>query len=400
MLTPYRSLFSVPGARRFVVSAFCARLGSAMFGVSIIVMIATRRGSYGLAGALSAVGLVAIALTGPLLARLVDRHGQARVAIPAGVVSTTALAALGIACYLGAPTWVLFAANLGNALMPQVGTMSRARWAHLLHDRPDLLHTANSFEQVSEEICFMTGPAIGAALAAALFPEAGFALALTLFTIGSFSMLLQRSTEPPLHDPDAHRGVAAYRAPGILLLACGLALTGAVFGSTDVVVIAFTEAHGLKSWGGLTLGMFAGGSAIGGLVYGARPALGAIAPRLLWCHLAMLVLLAPVLVIDSVPVLAAMLLVAGLAIAPTLITSTMLAQRLVPATQMNEGMTVVLTGLLLGVSAGSFVAGFAVEGLGAHHAFLVPVASAALAVVIAALGRPRVIAAERAAASG
>lgn len=394
MLSPYRSLFSIPGAARFVASAFLARLGGAMFGVSIIVMVASRRGSYGLAGALSAVGLVGIAVGGPLLARLIDRRGQSAVAIPAGIVSVTALGCLGLACYLGAPTWVLFLANLGNAVMPQVGTMARARWAHLLRDRPEMLHTANSFEQVSEEICFMTGPAIGAALAAMLFPEAGFLLALVVYAIGTGSMLLQRSTEPPVHEVHEHHSGAAFRAPGLLLLACGLALTGAVFGAADVVVIAFTEAHGVKTWGGLTLGMFAGGSAIGGLLYGARPAVGPIAPRLLWFHLAMFALLLPVLVIDSVPVLAAMLLVAGVAIAPTLITSTMLAQRLVPTSQINEGMTVVLTGLLLGVSAGSFLAGFAVEGLGANRAFVVPVGAAALAVVIAAFGRPRVVRAE------
>ena len=368
-----------------------------MFGVSIIVMVAMRRDSYGLAGALSAVGLVGLAIGGPILARLVDRRGQAAVALPATIVSATALGVLGIACYLGAPTWVLFAANLGNAFMPQVGTMARARWAYILRDSPKTLHTANSFEQVAEELCFLSGPALAAALSAALFPEAGFALALVLFAVGSVSLLLQRSTEPPLH-PEGHGDTgAAFRAPGILLLALGLGLTGMVFGAADVVVIAFADEHAARAWGGLTLGMFAGGSAVGGLVYGTRAVHGAIAPRLLWFHLAMLVLLLPVLAIDSVPVLGVNLLVAGVAIAPTLITATMLAQRLVPATQINEGMTVVLTGLLLGVSAGSFCSGLVVQAHGARVAFLVPVGAAAVAVLVAAAGRRRVVSAEAAA---
>ncbi|GMA20993.1 hypothetical protein [Arsenicicoccus piscis] len=46
MLTPYRALLATPGALRFTAFGYLARLGGAMFGVSIIVMIATRRGSY------------------------------------------------------------------------------------------------------------------------------------------------------------------------------------------------------------------------------------------------------------------------------------------------------------------------------------------------------------------
>ena len=51
VFAPYRSLVTIPGIGPFIVGAFLARVGGAMFGVAVIVMVSSRRGSYGLAGA-------------------------------------------------------------------------------------------------------------------------------------------------------------------------------------------------------------------------------------------------------------------------------------------------------------------------------------------------------------
>ena len=53
-----------------------------MFGVSMVVMISSRRGSYALAGAITAVAVLVLAVAGPVLGRLIDRHGQRRIAMP------------------------------------------------------------------------------------------------------------------------------------------------------------------------------------------------------------------------------------------------------------------------------------------------------------------------------
>ena len=82
MLSAYAPLFRVPGATRFIAGTALSRTGGAMFGVAIIVMLSERRGSFGLAGAVSAVGLFVLAVAGPVIGRLVDKHGQRRVALP------------------------------------------------------------------------------------------------------------------------------------------------------------------------------------------------------------------------------------------------------------------------------------------------------------------------------
>ena len=56
-----------------------SRIGGAMFGVAIIVMVSARESSYALAGAVSAVGVVVLAASSPVIGGLVDRWGQRRV---------------------------------------------------------------------------------------------------------------------------------------------------------------------------------------------------------------------------------------------------------------------------------------------------------------------------------
>ena len=45
MLSAYRPLFAVPGAPRFILGALISRVGGAMFGVAVIVMVSSRRDS-------------------------------------------------------------------------------------------------------------------------------------------------------------------------------------------------------------------------------------------------------------------------------------------------------------------------------------------------------------------
>jgi MFS family permease len=74
VLSAYVPLFRVPGATRFIAGTALSRTGGAMFGVAIIVMLSERRGSFGLAGAVSAVGLFVLAIAGPVIGRLVDKR--------------------------------------------------------------------------------------------------------------------------------------------------------------------------------------------------------------------------------------------------------------------------------------------------------------------------------------
>ncbi|WP_251093614.1 MFS transporter [Streptomyces sp. Caat 7-52] len=375
----YRRLFGLPGARAFTAGNLIARLPMGMFSVSAVVMIAGARGSYALAGAVTATGLAATAVAGPWLARLVDRHGQARIALPATAVSALGSLALLLCVRYGAPDWTLFAAYACTATTPNIGGLSRSRWAHLLRDEPGTLHTANAFEQAADELCFMLGPVLASFLTGTLFPEAGTLVGAVLLTAGMALFTAQRATEPP---PQARsKAPSPLRSPGIPPLLICFTATGAVFGSMEVATIAYADAQGHRAAAGAVLALQAAGSCAAGLVYGAlKPA----APRLHRCLAAMAVLMTlpwAAATTGSLVALAGALLVAGMATAPTMVTAMTLVQERTPADRLNEGMSLMVTGLLAGIACGSAAGGWATEHLSPVAAFAVPAAAGALALL-------------------
>ena len=72
------------------------------------------------------------------------------------------------------------------------------------------------------------------------------------------------------------------------------------------------------------------------------------------------------------------------ATAPMLITAMSLSQHLVPRALMTEGMAIAVTGILIGISLGAALGGVAVDAVGAHAAYLVPVIAGLIAALLAA----------------
>ncbi|MFH8464015.1 MFS transporter [Streptomyces sp. NPDC017991] len=388
---PYRRLFAIPGTRAFTIGNLIARLPMGMFSVSAVIMIAGTRGSYALAGAVTATGLAATAVVAPWTARLVDRHGQARIAVPATAVAALGSLALLLCVRLGAPNWTLFAAYAATATTPNTGGMSRARWAHLLEGDPVRLHTANSFEQAVDELCFMFGPVLAALLCGALFPEAGTLVAVVLLLTGVLVFSAQRSTEPPARGRTDAGAPSPLRAPGIPPLLVGFLATGAVFGSMEVVTIAFADAQGHRAAAGVVLALQAAGSCAAGLLYGVLRLGGAVERRFLLSVGAMAPLMCLPLVAATVGgggggglvTLGLALLLAGMATAPTMVTGMTLLQHRTPEGRLNEGMTWAVTGLLGGIACGSALGGFVVEHASPAAGYGVPVGAAVTALLIA-----------------
>ena len=395
VLSAYTPLFRVPGARAFIAGAAVSRVGGAMFGVAVIVMVSERRGSYALAGLVSAVGLTVLAVAGPLLGRLVDKHGQRRVALPFVAVAAVSGVATALASWLLAPVWLLVVLYGASAFLPEPGPMSRARWAHVFRDDPDRLHTAMSFEQVVDEASFVVGPVVAVLVSTLWFPEAGLLLAVVFFTAGAVLFLSARATEPPVVPHIDRPPGLAVRWPGLLVVAGVLVMTGVILGANEVVAVAYADASGSASLSSVVLGAFALGSTLSGLVFGSRSFRSSMTSRLLVAAAAMVVLELPALVVPGVWPLVAVMFVAGSATAPMLITSLSLAQRLVPPALVTEGMAVAVTGILVGIAAGSALGGWAVEAWGAQRAYLVPVLAGAVAVVVVLARRHRLAAAER-----
>ncbi|WP_326687534.1 MULTISPECIES: MFS transporter [unclassified Streptomyces] len=389
MASPYRAIFAAPGSRTFSSAGFLGRLPLSMMGISVVTMVSQLTGRYGLAGALSATVALSSAVFSPQISRLVDRHGQRRVIRPTALITVTAVGGLVAAARGGAPDPLLFLFAAGAGSMPSVGSMVRARWAHLYREEPRLLHSAFAFESVVDESCFVFGPILAIGLSTAWFPEAGPLLAAGFLLVGVLWLSAQRATEPVPHPREQHSGGSALRTPGLQVLVAAFAFTGAIFGSVDVATVAFAEERGHKALASVTLAVYALGSVLAGAVFGLLRPAGPPARRWLVGVCAMAVSMIPLQLVGNLPSLAVALFIAGMTIAPTMVTTMALVEQLVPRAKLTEGMTWTSTGLAVGVALGSSAAGWAVDSLGAGRAYGVPAAAGALAALVAFLGYRR-----------
>ncbi|MFI8965306.1 MFS transporter [Streptomyces sp. NPDC053493] len=389
MPSPYRAIFAAPGTRSFSVAGFVGRMPLSMMGIGIVTMISQVTGRYGLAGALSATLALSAAALGPRISRLVDRYGQRRVLRPATLISLVAGAGLLLCVQYEAPDWTLFVFTACVGCVPSLGAMTRARWAAIYRGEARKLHTAYSWESIVDEVCFIFGPIISIGLSTNWFPEAGPLLAGVFLAVGVFWLTSQRATEPAPHPRETHSGGSALRSPGLQVLTLAFVATGAIFGSVDVVTVAFAEEQGHKGAASLVLAVYALGSCLAGAVFGLLHLKGEPSVRWLVGVCAMAVSMIPLLLAGNLPLLAVALFVAGLSIAPTMVTTMALVEAHVPRTKLTEGMTWTGTGLAIGVALGSSAAGWVVDASGAESAYVVPVVSGALAVVVALLGTRR-----------
>ncbi|MGJ5834097.1 MFS transporter [Streptomyces ossamyceticus] len=389
MPSPYTALFAAPGTKGFTAAGFIGRMPLSMMGIGVVTMISQLTGRYGLAGALSATIALSAAVLGPQISRLVDQYGQRRVLRPATLVALTAAAGLLCAAHFGWPDWVLYVCSAGIGCVPSLGAMTRARWAALYRGTPRL-HTAYSFESVVDEVCFIFGPIISIGLSTAWFPEAGPLLAACFLAAGVFWLTSQRATEPAPHPREQQgRGRSALRSPGLQVLVATFAATGAIFGAVDVVTVAFAEEQGHKAAASVVLAVYAAGSCLAGVVFGLMRFSGAAELRWLLGVCGMAVSMIPLLLVGNLPFLAVALFVAGLSIAPTMITTMSLIEEHVPRAQLTEGMTWVSTGLAVGVALGSSVSGWVIDAAGADAGYGVPAVSGAVAVAVGFLGYRR-----------
>ncbi|MEU5024163.1 MFS transporter [Streptomyces milbemycinicus] len=386
---PYRAIFAAPGTKGFAAAGFPGRLTISMTSIGVVTMISELTGRYGLAGAVSAALSISSAALGPQVSRLVDRHGQRRVLRPASLVALIAVAGLLLSAHLRWPDWTLFAFAAAAGCVPSIGAMVRARWAAIYRDTPHQLHAAYAFESVVDEVCFIVGPILSVGLSTAWFPEAGPLLAGCFLAVGVLALTAQRATEPVPHPREHHTGGSALRSAGLMVLMTAFAAVGALFGAIDVVTVAFAEEQGNKAAASVVLAIYAAGSCLAGAVFGLLRPTGSAPRRWLLGVCAIAVSMIPLQLVGNLSFLAVALFVAGLAVAPTMVTTMALVEQLVPRAKLTEGMTWVSTGLSVGVALGSSAAGMVVDAAGARAGYAVPAVAGAFAAAVAFLGYRR-----------
>ncbi|SEM14624.1 MFS transporter [Nonomuraea pusilla] len=395
----YLDVLATPGAWRFLLPALVARVPSAMTQMGVLLLVQWSTGAYGPAGIAAAAAAVAQALAGPWTGRLADRHGQARVLLPQAALHALALGTLLALAAAHAPVPLLVAtAALAGGSGPQVGAMVRARWARRLGGTGRLT-TAFAVESVTDELTFTLAPVLLVGLSTAYTPVVALAAGLVLIVAGTVAFALVRTDAPPptrTGHPDAARSgapAAVWRVRGVVPLAVGFLAMGSVFGSLQVGITSLTAAWHLPGAAGPVYGTFSAGSVLGGLLYGAVRWRVALRFRLV-AGLALLAAATSALTAaGTVPVLYGAAALAGLVIAPVVITGYTIIETLVPAAVRTEAFTWLAGAIGLGIATGASAAGQLVDRVGPSAAFAVPPLATALAaaLLLARVGalRPR-----------
>lgn len=398
ILAKYSEFVRQPDVARLLAVAVVTRMPVGMVGFSMLMFLRQSLGNFALAGIAVGANFIACAATAPILGRIIDRHGPARLLWFTGIIQPLALIGIlaGVKLHLAFP-FIVASAALAGAFATPITTLTRAVWRQRF-EREEDRRTAFALDAVTIEINFTLGPAIMAAILASAGATAAFsvAIAAAVMAIGIFT------TSPALRYFKRETGVRRHMLGPLteprlwIVFGATFGLTVA-FGFLEVGYPAYATSLGVPALGGLFLGINSLGSAVGGALYGG---LHFKAPVERQFAAAMALMAVPLLlhtVVGPAAFFAFVAFLAGALIAPSIAAQSTLVSRLAPSHYAAEAFTWSSTFIISGLGAGMAVGGQLVEHQGVRTPFAVGAAIvAAMAVLALALVPARPVHAARA----
>jgi len=382
-LRAYRQVLSDRRAVAFSLAGFVARLPLSMTGIGIVLLVSLTTRSFGQAGLLTAAATLTGAFVAPVWGRATDRVGQARVLLITVLINVVSVALLVTAIESSWPIAVSLAAAVGVGIgFSLAGSAVRARWTLRLNGSP-LLDTAFALEAMLDEVVFIIGPVLVTFLATALHPALGISVSAVVGLAGAVGLAAQRSSQPPIRS-ELHNHGGSSRLPWRVLVPVAIACVGLgmVFGAMEVNVVAFAKEAGVLPYAGLILMAWSFGSLVAGAVTGVITWRVPPARRFRVGATLLALSLLPLPFVSQPVAVALLLILSGMAIAPTLIASVGVTQSAVDQTRLIEALAWSSTGLAAGVAAGAAVVGHVIDSSGAQAGFV----AVAIAGLLLALG--------------
>ncbi|MBL7255807.1 MFS transporter [Paractinoplanes lichenicola] len=352
-----------------------ARLPLATLSIGLLVHVERLTGSYAAAGLAAGALAIAQGVGGPLLGRLVDRHGQTLVLILPALVSGTALA---VVAFLPARTPLLallaLAALIGFAT-PPVGACMRTLIPLL---NPGTEPRAYAIDAAATELTWIAGPPLALTVGSLAGTGTALALAGAVLLAATLAFVLSPTSRSWRSKAVSRTRSSALASPQMRTLVLVMACVGVVFGATEVAVTA--SAPSAAGW---LLGLWGLGSLAGGVV-AARSGGGARDGRSF--ALLLTFLAAGHLSLAVAP--PALIVLAGTVIAPILASAYAMVDKAAPTGTATEAFTWLATATATGTAAGAAAAGTLADFTTPTTGFLLAGTAALTAALIAATRIP------------
>ncbi len=385
-LAPYGRLLRRPAVLRLVLLSLVARVPHASVGVVLTLhVVVTLDLGYARAGLVAAAMTVGMALGGPWRGRRVDRLGLRRALLPSVVVEAGIWAVAPFLPYRA----LLVAAVVSGLFMVPVFSVIRQSLSVLVP--PAEQRTAFALDSVCTELSFMLGPVLGV-LVATTWSTTAALVTLGVATVGAGALLMW--FDPPTRSsavPDAaaagdggggqreHAVTGRVLTPALLVTLLAASAASLVLTGTDVSIIASLEEWDEVGATGWMVALWAGGSVVGGIVYGA----GHRSVQPLTLVLLLSLLTVPAALAGTPFWLAVAVVLAGVPCAPALSAINASLVRLVPEDRRGEVMGWSGSAMTVGSALGAPVVGALIDRAGAASGFL---AAGAVGAVVAGGG--------------
>lgn len=380
MVAQYRRLPQLSGPA-FLPLAFLARLPISMTQIGTVVLVSSSFNSIGAGGVAAGFLAAGSAVGGPVVGRLADRLGQRGVMLIASLLNAAATLAL-VALVVGhAKLPIIYGlAAMSGASTPQIGPMVRARWVRMTGGGPRLGY-AMSYEGAADETAYVLGPAAVSLMTALASPAIAMVAAAVLVGVFGSAVALHPTAVTVRTGPRS--GSPTRFNPRIAALILGSAAIGCFFGGMQTGVAGMAAGAGVAGAAGGIYAIMGVGSAIAGLSCAAIPARFALGDRLAFFAAALVVLATPLLFLDGVPAMIAVMVPLGCAVGPYVITLFSMAEREVSAQRAAGVMTLLSSGLVVGYAIGSGIGGHLVDSVSPAAAFIVSVTAMAIGTAVA-----------------
>lgn len=359
----YADLMRIPDVRKVVLLGLLIRIPLWAANIALVLhVVGTLHRSYVDAGLISATASIALAISGPWRGRRLDRAGLRATVGPALVVVAL--------CWSVAP-WVGFWPLLGLVAVAGlfvVPSFSIVRQVMIAAVPLNQRTAALSMDSVAVELSFMIGPILGVLIATSIPTD----IALTICQFASIGgSLLLWWLNPPLQKPGAPEVSAkvpftSWISPAVIMVLVLALASTIVLNAEDLGIVAALRDAGHNNWIGWELALWGGGSAIGGIVYGAAHR----HPPASWLVLALGISTALVAVAPNIAVFTVLLTISGIFCAPSIVATVDELSRIVPENVRGEAIGWHGSALTVGGAISAPIVGAMIDGHGWASGFL------------------------------